>query len=104
MQAGSSYGSLCAQLIALGGGVGLLVPPLTATMLGSVAKQYSGVASGVLNAMRQAGSVLGVALFGSLVGASAGFASGAKVALLISAGVALCALVAVMIGVPRRKT
>jgi DHA2 family methylenomycin A resistance protein-like MFS transporter len=99
---GSSYGSLAAQLIALGAGLGLLVPPLTSTLLGSVAKQYSGIASGVLNAMRQTGSVLGVALFGSLLGEAAGFMPGAKAALLISAALALCALAAVIVGVPRK--
>ena len=102
MQQGSSYASLCSQLIAMGAGLGLLVPPLTSTLLGSVAKKYSGIASGVLNAMRQTGSVLGVALFGSLLGGSAGFVGGAEIALLISAGLALCASGAVMIGVPRR--
>jgi DHA2 family methylenomycin A resistance protein-like MFS transporter len=71
-------------------------------LLGSVAKQYSGVASGVLNAMRQTGSVLGVALFGSLLGGSAGFIGGVRIALLIAAGLAFCAIAAVIIGVPRR--
>jgi DHA2 family methylenomycin A resistance protein-like MFS transporter len=102
MQQDSRYSSLVVQLIALGAGVGILVPPLTSTLLGSVAKQYSGVASGVLNAMRQTGSVLGVALFGSLLGGSAGFLPSAKIALLIAAGLSLCALVAVMVGVPRK--
>jgi DHA2 family methylenomycin A resistance protein-like MFS transporter len=102
MQQGSNYWSLFVQLVTLGAGVGLLVPPLTSTLLGSVAKQYSGVASGVLNAMRQTGSVVGVALFGSLLGESAGFMPGVKVALVISAALSLCALVAVMAGVPRR--
>lgn len=102
MKEGSSYGSLCAQFIALGGGVGLLVPPLTSTLLGSVVKQYSGVASGVLNAMRQTGSVLGVALFGSLLGGAAGFMPGLKAALLTSAALVLGALAAVMVGVPRK--
>jgi MFS transporter, DHA2 family, methylenomycin A resistance protein len=96
------YAALCAQFIGLGGGLGLLVPPLTSTLLGSVAKQYSGVASGVLNAMRQTGSVLGVGLFGSLLSGSAGFIGGLRIALLIAAGLALCAIAAVMIGVPRR--
>lgn len=104
IEQGSSYAALATQLIALGAGVGLLVPPLTSTLLGSVAKQYSGVASGVLNAMRQTGSVLGVALFGSLLGGSAGFLPGTRIALLISAGLTICALVAVLFGVPRRKT
>jgi DHA2 family methylenomycin A resistance protein-like MFS transporter len=102
IEQGSSYAALVMQLIALGAGVGLLVPPLTSTLLGSVAKQYSGVASGVLNAMRQTGSVLGVALFGSLLGGSSGFLPGARIALLISAGLAICALATVVIGVPRK--
>lgn len=103
IQQGSSYASLCVQLIALGGGLGLLVPPLTSTLLGSVSRNYSGVASGVLNAMRQTGSVLGVALFGSLLG-SAGFIPGVKIALWIAAVLALGAFSAVTIGVPRRTS
>ena len=43
----------------IGGGLGLLVPPLTSTLLGSVEKSRSGIAAGVLNATRQTGSVLG---------------------------------------------
>lgn len=99
---GSGYASLCAQLIALGGGLGLLVPPLTSTLLGSVTKHRSGIASGVLNAMRQTGSVLGVALFGSLVGGSAGFIPGTHTALGAAAALTLIAMAAVMIGVRRR--
>jgi MFS transporter, DHA2 family, methylenomycin A resistance protein len=98
---GTSYAALCAQLVGLGAGLGILVPPLTSTLLGSVAKQYSGVASGVLNAMRQTGSVLGVALFGALLGGSAGFIGGLRIALLIAAGLALCAMLAVLIGTPK---
>ena len=56
------------QLVAIGGGLGLLVPPLTSTLLGSVKKERSGIAAGVLNATRQTGSVIGVALFGAIVG------------------------------------
>ncbi len=67
---GTSYWAICAQLVAMGGGLGLLVPPLTSTLLGSVEKSRSGIAAGVLNSTRQTGSVLGVALFGSLIGQS----------------------------------
>jgi DHA2 family methylenomycin A resistance protein-like MFS transporter len=48
-----------------------------------VDKSRSGIAAGVLNSTRQTGSVLGVALFGSLLGDSA-FVLGARAALLIS--------------------
>ena len=73
IEADTSYWAICAQLIAMSTGLGLLVPPLTSTLLGSVEKSRSGIAAGVLNATRQTGSVLGVALFGSLVGQSGAF-------------------------------
>jgi len=86
---GTSYWAIGAQLVVIGGGLGLLVPPLTATLLGSVEKSRSGIAAGVLNATRQTGSVLGVALFGSLVGRGGAFVAGAHAALAISAAVLL---------------
>jgi DHA2 family methylenomycin A resistance protein-like MFS transporter len=82
---GTGYLEIGAQLVIIGGGLGLLVPPLTSTLLGSVEKSRSGIAAGVLNATRQTGSVLGVALFGSLVGGSGAFMSGAHQSLVISA-------------------
>jgi len=99
---GAPYATLCAQLIGLGGGLGLLVPPMTSTLLGSVTKQYSGIASGVLNAMRQTGSVIGVALFGALLGSNSGFMPGVRIALAIATALALAALVATLIGIPRQ--
>jgi DHA2 family methylenomycin A resistance protein-like MFS transporter len=95
IEAGTGYGAICAQLIALSTGLGLLVPPLTSTMLGSVEKSRSGIAAGVLNATRQTGSVLGVALFGSLVGRAGSFMTGLHASLLISAGALLAAAAAI---------
>ncbi|MCA6124040.1 MFS transporter [Bradyrhizobium sp. WSM 1704] len=94
----TSYPAICLQLIAMSGGLGLLVPPLTSTLLGSVEPQRAGIAAGVLNATRQTGSVLGVALFGSLVGRSAAFITGLHAALVISAGVLLAAGALIWIG------
>ena len=79
-------------------GLGLLVPPLTSTLLGSVEKSRSGIAAGVLNATRQTGSVLGVALFGSLVGQTNAFMAGAHAALMISASLLIAAAAAILIG------
>jgi DHA2 family methylenomycin A resistance protein-like MFS transporter len=76
----------------------LLVPPLTSTLLGSVEKSRSGIAAGVLNATRQTGSVLGVALFGSLVARSGAFMPGLHASLAISAGVLLAAAAAIWFG------
>jgi DHA2 family methylenomycin A resistance protein-like MFS transporter len=98
MASGTSYWAIGAQLMVLGGGLGLLVPPLTSTLLGSVEKSRSGIAAGVLNATRQTGSVLGVALFGSLVGGDNAFIAGAHASLLISAAVLLAGAVAIWHG------
>jgi DHA2 family methylenomycin A resistance protein-like MFS transporter len=84
VERGSSYGQVCAQLVAMGAGLGLLVPPLTSTLLGSVEKARSGVAAGVLNATRQTGSVIGVALFGSLLEHKGAFMTGVHISLVIS--------------------
>jgi DHA2 family methylenomycin A resistance protein-like MFS transporter len=106
IEPGTSYWAICAQLIAISTGLGLLVPPLTSTLLGSVEKSRSGIAAGVLNATRQTGSVLGVALFGSLIGQSGAFVSGIHASLIISAGLLLAAGVAIWWGAstPRQAT
>ncbi|WP_426614884.1 MFS transporter [Bradyrhizobium sp. McL0616] len=98
IEAGTSYWSICAQLIAISGGLGLLVPPLTSTLLGSVEKARSGIAAGVLNATRQTGSVLGVALFGSLIAGGGAFEEGLHLALVISAAVLLLAAATIGFG------
>jgi MFS transporter, DHA2 family, methylenomycin A resistance protein len=42
-------------------------PAMTAVVVGSAGQKHSGVASGVLNAARQADGALGVALLGALL-------------------------------------
>lgn len=96
IQHGTMYWATCAQLVVIGAGLGLLVPPLTSTLLGSVEKARSGIAAGVLNATRQTGSVLGVALFGSLIGRPDTFIPGMRVALIISACLLLASAAAIL--------
>ena len=103
IQHGTSYWVTCVPLIVIGAGLGLLVPPLTSTLLGSVEKSRSGIAAGVLNATRQTGSVLGVALFGSLIGQSGAFIAGAHASLVISAGLLLVAGAAIWRGAAKRE-
>jgi DHA2 family methylenomycin A resistance protein-like MFS transporter len=62
----SPYGRILLGLVLIPGGIGVAVPLMTASLLGSVPQPRSGVASGVLNAVRQAGGAIGVALFGGL--------------------------------------
>ena len=103
IQPGTSYWATCVQLIVIGAGLGLLVPPLTSTLLGSVEKSRAGIAAGVLNSTRQTGSVLGVALFGSLVGQSGGFVAGAHASLVISACLLLAAGAAIWRGASNKE-
>jgi DHA2 family methylenomycin A resistance protein-like MFS transporter len=100
---GTSYAAMGAQLVALGAGLGLLVPPLTSTLLGSVEKSRSGVAAGVLNSTRQTGSVIGVALFGSLIGRNETFMFGAHAALIISAALLLLSGAVILSALRRSK-
>ena len=97
-----SYWIMVAQLVAMGAGLGLLVPPLTSLLLGSVEKSRSGLAAGVLNSTRQAGSVLGVALFGSLISHADTFMPGVRESLIISVTMLLCACAAIL-SVVRRE-
>ncbi len=103
IERGTSYWIICGPLLAMGGGLGLLVPPLTSALLGSVEKKRSGVAAGALNATRQTGSVLGVALFGSLIGQSSAFIFGTKLALAISAALLIVAAIIIAAGGRVRK-
>jgi DHA2 family methylenomycin A resistance protein-like MFS transporter len=80
---GTGFGLLVVQLIAIGFGVGLIVPVMTSSLLGSVERSRSGVAAGTLNTARQSGSVIGVALYGSLI-ASGRLVQGLHVSLAVS--------------------
>src|SRR5689334_707870 len=66
INAGSPPGVLVAGSVILGL-CSLAMPAMTSVVVGAAGRQYAGVASGVLNAARQAGGALGVALLGSLL-------------------------------------
>jgi DHA2 family methylenomycin A resistance protein-like MFS transporter len=64
--AGSPFWVLAPLLSLLGTGAGLVAPPMNAAILASVEPELAGIGSGVLNASRQIGTALGVAVFASL--------------------------------------
>ena len=80
--------ALVSALAVAGFGIGLIAVPMTSALLGSVDSSWSGIASGTLTAFRQTGSVLGVALFGSLL-AGLGATAGLRTASAIATGLVL---------------
>jgi EmrB/QacA subfamily drug resistance transporter len=84
---GTSYLSIAVALAILGAGLGLVNPPITNTGVSGMPPAQAGVASAVISATRQIGSVVGVAVMGDLVttGVRSGLASGQTHAAALSA-------------------
>jgi EmrB/QacA subfamily drug resistance transporter len=57
-------GLLAPALLLVGAGMGLVITPLTATVLASLEPQRAGAAAGALSTMQQVGNALGVAVTG----------------------------------------
>jgi MFS transporter, DHA2 family, methylenomycin A resistance protein len=104
LDANTRYGGLWWQTIMMGAGIGLTVPPMTSALLATVDRKQSGVASGVLNTTRQIGSVIGVALFGSLIANRDQFIPGLHLALYISAVILLIGTVSAFIGIRNEQS
>lgn len=64
----SGYPRLVPALLGVGLGVGLFTAPVVAAAMRAVPPERSGLASGVNNTARQAGTALGVAIFGVIAG------------------------------------
>jgi hypothetical protein len=64
--AGTSYGTIAAQMVVLGTGMGLTSAPATEAIMGVVPKAKAGVGSAVNDATRLLGGTLGVAVIGSV--------------------------------------
>jgi MFS transporter, DHA2 family, methylenomycin A resistance protein len=97
----TAYAVLIAPMAAAGFGMALTMPAATAAVMEAAPPDRGGIASGVVNAARQAGGVLGVALLGTLVSARAGFSGGLHAGLIVAAGAFLLGAVAVYAGVGR---
>ncbi|GCE29876.1 MFS transporter [Dictyobacter alpinus] len=67
-ETGNTIVVLLAGEIMLGLGCGMTVPAMTTAILNTVPRNQVGVASALLNASRQVGGVLGVAILGSILG------------------------------------
>lgn len=81
----TDYLLLVAPMAATGFGMALTMPAATAAVIESAPAARGGIASGVINAARQAGGVLGVALLGTLVRARPEFIPGLHAGLAVAA-------------------
>jgi DHA2 family methylenomycin A resistance protein-like MFS transporter len=88
----SSYAQMLGPFLLIPIGMGLAVPAMTTCVLASVERARAGTASAVLNAARQAGGAIGVAIFGALAGSTVEhIASGLRSSALLSVGLLLAA-------------
>lgn len=82
----SPYWLAIGPLLAVGFASGFISPAATAPALGTVDRQRVGIAAATLNAARQTGAALGVAVFGTFVASAATF----QVAMQLTLIVAVC--------------
>ncbi|MBV8789287.1 MAG: MFS transporter [Mycobacterium sp.] len=66
VDAATPYGQIAAQMLMLGGGLGLTVSPATEAIMGSLPADKAGVGSAVNDTTRELGGTLGVAIAGSV--------------------------------------
>ncbi|MEY9936770.1 MFS transporter [Streptacidiphilus sp. MAP5-3] len=102
---GHSYPAMLAQFLVAGFGTGLVVPAMTNAMLTSVDPAHAGIASGVLNASRQVGGLIGVAVMGLLVGqaSSPHFRAGLQTALATAVVALAISAVLSAVGIRARR-
>ncbi|QKZ04378.1 MFS transporter [Pseudomonas eucalypticola] len=96
------FGWLIVPMLLAGGGIALTIPTITTATLASVPGELAGIASGLLNAARQVGGIIGVAWFGYLVRdpAPQAFRLGLREALFVAVATLLLAAVAAFRGLP----
>ncbi len=101
-----SYAAMFAQFIVAGFGIGLAVPAVTNAMVSSADTKHIGVASGVLNASRQIGGLIGVASMGLMLGdfAAESFNQGIRPALMVASLSLLLCVGLVLTGFSKSQT
>ncbi len=98
----TGYLILVAPLIAAGFGMAFTMPAATAAVIEAAPAEQAGIASGVLNAARQAGGAIGVALLGTLL-AGARLGDGLHGAMAVSAAAFLAGALVTALTVQRSR-
>ncbi|MCX5097107.1 MFS transporter [Streptomyces sp. NBC_00365] len=100
-QASAPIWMLVALMVPIGAGGSLALPSVAALLRDQVPAERAGTGGGVLNASRQLGGALAVAVFGALAADVADFHDGLRVSLRLAA---LLVLLATAVGVMFRST
>jgi MFS family permease len=109
MTATTPYADLILPFLIAGTGLGFFFAPITRLTLSYAPGQFEGIASGTSNALRQVGTVLGIAVLGSVFSATGGlgspgqFTTGLTAALTVSAAI-LGASALVILLAPETRT
>ncbi|MGH3794605.1 MAG: MFS transporter [Pseudonocardiaceae bacterium] len=82
-EATTPYWMLIGPLLAIGFGTAYTMPAATTTTIEAAPSGQAGIAAGALNASRQLGSTLGVAVFGALLAGPSGFMTAYHLSVLI---------------------
>lgn len=83
------YWELILPLMMMGFGVAFTMPAATIAIIRSVDSSRTGIASAAFNTSRQLGSLIGVAIFGTIIASTQNFIFGMHTTLFIAAGVFL---------------
>lgn len=94
VDAHTAYALAVAPMLSIGLASGFISPAATAPAMGSVDKLRAGIAAAVLNAARQLGAALGVAIFGTLMVASLRYEQGMHTVLWTAIALSLVAALA----------
>ena len=97
------YPLLIAPLVAAGFGMSFTMPAATTAVMEGAPAERAGLASGAINASRQVGGVIGVALLGAVVSGSATFIPGLHIAVIIAGAAFLSGAVLTFVTVRRAQ-
>lgn len=100
----ASYWPLMLPMAAIGFGTAFTMPAATAAILETVPPGRAGIASGALNASRQTGGALGVALMGALVAGKPKFVDGMVLSAVIGGTAFLSGALLTHFGIERELT
>ncbi len=100
----TSYLLLVVPLLAAGFGMAFTMPAATTAVVEGAPADRAGLASGAINAARQIGGVIGVALLGALIAGRGSFLPGLRIALSIAGAAFLLAAIITNFTVDRPAT